>query len=137
MKRYAPHLTLITPLIFVTIFCFRVSVAQSSLSLLENRLSKIWRLDHTVQDHKLLKADQSLNDFVMILNADHSVKQGMYPEGLIGGKWSVDEKEMMLTIKDDVTSQNYKMKIASLTATELVLHDPQSSQSVFIHYRAK
>ena len=73
----------------------------------------------------------------MIINPDHTVKQGMSPDGLIEGKWSANEKTMMLLIKDNVTGQDYKMKINSVSTDELVLQDPSSNPAVFIHYRAK
>lgn len=90
-----------------------------------------------MQGDKTTKADQSLSDFVMIINPDYTVKQGMSPDGLIEGKWSVDEKTMMLMIKDNVTGQDYKMKMISVAPDELVLQDPSSNPEVFIHYRAK
>jgi len=110
--------------IALSLFTVQIIVAQSPLSVLENRLCKTWKLDRTVQGDKTSSTDQALSDFVMILNPDHTAKQGMAPDGLIGGKWSVDEKTMTLTIKDDVTNQEYKMKISSLTTDELVLQDP-------------
>ena len=119
------------------LFTVQIIVAQSPLSVLENRLCKTWKLDRAVQGDKSSGAEQALTDFVMILNPDHTAKQGMAPDGLIGGKWSVDEKTMTLTIRDDVTSQEYKMKITSLTTDELILQDPSSNPASFIHYRAK
>lgn len=123
--------------ILYSLFTIHYSHAQSPLTVLENRLCKTWKLDRTVQGDKSSAADKSLTDFVMILNTDHTAKQGMTPDGLISGKWSVDEKSMTLTIKDDVTSQEYKMKITSLTTDELVLQDPTSNPVASIHYRAK
>jgi hypothetical protein len=124
-------------IIFLSILTFHFSLAQSQLSVLENRLCKTWKLDRTVQGDKTSGAEQALSDFVMILTPDHIAKQGMTPDGLIGGKWSVDEKTMMLTIRDDVTNQEYKMKITSLTTDELVLQDTSGNPPSFIHYRAK
>src|SRR5689334_21952502 len=95
----------------LTLFNLHSAVAQSPASVLENRLSKTWKLSVTVQGDQSSGPDHSLSDFVMILNADHTARQGMSPDGLIGGKWNVDEKTMMLTIKDDVTNMEYKMKI--------------------------
>src|SRR5437870_4973365 len=120
----------------LSLLTVQIILAQSPLSVLENRLCKTWKLDRTVQGDKSSGTDQMLSDFVMMLNPDHTAKQGMTPDGLIGGKWSVDEKTMTLTIKDDVTSQEYKMKITSLTTEELVLQDPSSNPTSYIHYRA-
>ena len=124
-------------LLTLAILIFHSAFSQSQLSVLENRLCKTWKLDRTVQGDKTSGADQALSDFVMILNPDHTAKQGMTPDGLIGGKWSVDEKTMTLTIKDDVTNQEYQMKITSLTTDELVLQDTSGNPPSFIHYRAK
>jgi len=82
-------------------------------------------------------ADMALNDFVMIINSDHSVKQGMSPDGLIAGTWTINEKAMILTIKDSVTAQEYKMKIVSITADELTLVDPAGDPAAFIYYHTK
>jgi hypothetical protein len=90
-----------------------------------------------MEAEKFNAPNQVLSDFVMILNPDHTAKQGMSPDGLIGGTWSVDEKTMVLVIKDDVTRQEYKMKITSLTPDELVLQDPSGNSAALIHYRAK
>ena len=61
----------------------------------------------------------------------------MSPDGLIDGKWSVDEKTMTLVIRDNVTGQDYKMKMTSVSPDELVLQDPLSNPTVYIHYHAK
>ena len=123
--------------IALSLFTVQIIVAQSPLSVLENRLCKTWKLDRTIQGDKTSSTDKALSDFVMILNPDHTAKQGMIPDGLIGGKWTVDEKTMMLTIKDDATNQEYKMKITSLTTDELVLQDSSSNPVSYIHYHAK
>ncbi len=125
-------------LISMLLFLFAVNaIAQTSLSVLENRLSKTWNLKMIEQKGKTTKPDQGLNDFVLILKQDHSSAQGLNPDGLIPGKWSVNEKEMMLTIKDESMKQDYKMKIVSLTLTELILQDATSATPLKIYYQAK
>ncbi len=123
--------------VLLSLIVFQVSFAQTPMAVLENRLTKTWKLDRTVQNDQSQKADVSLSDFVMILNPDHTAKQGMNPDGLIAGKWSVDEKRMVLSIRDDVTAQEYKMKISALTSVELILEDTLSNPVMFIHYRSK
>lgn len=113
------------------------ATSQSSPSVLEQRLCRTWHFDRIVQGAKESVADRSLSDFVIIIQADHSVKQGMNPDGLINGEWSVNEKEMLLTIRDESTAEVYEMKIVSLSADELILQDPKASSSVMLHYRAK
>jgi hypothetical protein len=137
-----PHTNIFRLNSAVVIFLFsfvalHAAAAQSPASVLENRLARTWKLIRTVQGDKISGSEHSLSDFVMILNSDHTSKQGMSPDGLINGKWSVDEKTMTLTIKDDVTGQEYKMKITSLTTDELVLQDAQSNPTVYIHYHVK
>ena len=128
------HLTL--PIAGLLLLCIQFTKAQASLSVLENRIARTWILDRTAQNEKLLSADSAPADFVMILNADHTSKQGMSPDGLIVSTWSVNEKKMMLTIKDNVTAQEYTMKITSLTPSELVLQDPANTAAAPIHYHA-
>jgi len=118
-------------------FASRALEAQAPPTVLENRLCKTWKLDRTEQGNKVTQADNSLNDFVMIISSDHTVKQGMNPDGLINGTWTFDEKNMMLIIKDETTGEEYKMKITSVTPTELILQDTTSTPALFIHYRAK
>ena len=112
-------------------------LAQSAPSELERRLIRTWKLSSIDQGENNSQADQATNDFVLIINSDHTVKQGMNPDGLISGRWSVKEKEMMLVINDDVMNQQYKMKIVLLTNDELILQDPSNNSQLKIHYHAK
>ena len=111
--------------------------AQSTPTALENRLCKTWQLERFEQNGKNNTIDKSVNQFVIIINTDHTVRQGMYPDALITGKWTLDESTMMFTIKDDTTDQEYKMKVTSLTTDELILQDMSSNPTTLIHYRAK
>jgi len=126
-------------LLMLLFLCSAASIAsaQSALSVLENRLCKTWKIERIEQGGKITTADKSLNDFVMIINADHTVRQGMYPDAMITGKWSFDETSMMFVIKDDTTEQEYHMKVNSVTTDELILQDTSSISAVFIHYHAK
>ncbi len=128
---------LLVALLFLFVHGGGVASAQSGRSLLEQRLCRTWKFDYLTQDGKTVKADKSLADFVIIISLDHTIKQGMYPDGLIGGKWKVDEKEMILDINDETTSQQYRMKIFSVTTDELVLQDPAAASPSFLHYRAE
>jgi len=120
-----------------SLFPVRYSLSQSLPGELDRRLTKTWKLTSLEQEGKAAQPDQSQNDFVLIINSDHTVKQGMYPDGLIGGTWSVNEKEMLLTIKDETMNQQYKIKIVLLTADELILQDLTNTSALKIHYSAK
>jgi len=124
-------------LMLLFLFVTPVVKAQSPASVLENRLCKTWKLERMEQGSKVTTADKALNDFVMIINDDHTIKQGINPDGLISGKWSIDEKTMMLSIHDDTTGQEYKMKVTTVTQNELVLEDTASNPVLYIHYLAK
>jgi len=115
----------------------RHGFGQHALTLAEQRLCRTWKFDHIEQGHRVITADKSLADFVIIISADHRISQGMYPEGLINGTWTLKENEMVLQIQDETTSQQYEMKIISLTTDALILQDPQAPSSVVIHYSAE
>jgi hypothetical protein len=90
-----------------------------------------------VQGGKESLPDNALTDFVLIIQPDHTVQQGMGPDGLIASTWTLDEKNRILTVKDNQTSSLYKMKIISVTADELVLQDESASASLTIYYTVK
>jgi hypothetical protein len=115
----------------------RHGFGQQALTLSEQRLCRTWKFDHIEQENRVITADKSLSDFVIIITGDHRISQGMYPEGLIRGTWTLREKDMVLLILDETTSQQYEMKIISLTTDALILQDPQAPSSVVIHYRAE
>ena len=113
------------------------SSAALDKSILLNRLCKSWHMDKMVQGGKTTTTDDALKDFVLVINDDHTVKQGLNPDGLIKGTWSFDEKAMTFTVKDDMTGASYPMKINSISATELVLQDTSSATSIIIYYKLK
>lgn len=86
---------------------------------------------------KSLSTDQTVGDFVMMLHPDHTLEQGMYPDGLIRSTWEIDEQNRMLSIKDNQTGLVYKMKIVKLTSSELVLQDQSVDSGLTIYYTAK
>jgi hypothetical protein len=90
-----------------------------------------------VQGNKTTSPDNALSDFVLIIKPDHTVLQGMNPDGIIKGTWSLEEENRILIVKDDETSSSYKMKIISCTADELVLQDVTSEPSLTIYYKPK
>lgn len=127
--------------ILVCYFVFSVnpflSNAQPQSSVLTNRLCKSWRMEKLVQGDKEVIADNAVGDFMLIIQHDHTVQQGMYPDGLIKATWSLDEAAMVISIKDNETNILYLMKIISVTRDELVLQDPSATDGVTIYYKAK
>ena len=86
---------------------------------------------------KPLSTDQAVGDFVMILHPDHTLEQGMYPDGLIRSTWEIDEQNRILSIKDNQTGLVYKMKIVKLTVSELVLQDVAADSGLTIYYSSR
>lgn len=113
------------------------SVAQSPASVLTNRISKSWKMEKMMQGSKATSNDEAMGDFVLIIHPDHTVEQGMYPDGLIKGTWSIDEQKRILSIKDVETAIVYDMKIVSVSADELILEDQSSTGGLTIYYKAK
>ncbi|MCS6992082.1 MAG: hypothetical protein NZL95_09530 [Chitinophagales bacterium] len=94
------------------------------------------KLCGTWQVHQLSSPQQPLNDdsFVLILNADSSVRQGFLPDALINGTWTVNEKRRLLTIRDAMTGLLYTLRVVSLTDSSLVLQQ-LNPYDLTIHYR--
>ena len=126
---------LMIPLFFL-FSSFQHSFSQSS-SVVENRLCRTWTLAKIIHGEKTTQADQSLNQFVLMIDPNHTVKQGMMPDGLISGKWTFDEAAMMFIITDDLTGAKYPMKVLSITQDELVLNDTSSQPALYLHYKPK
>lgn len=112
--------------------------AQTPSSVLANRISRVWHMQKLEESGKPVNSpDHTAGDFIMSLHADQTVEQGMYPDALIKGTWSVDEKERVLTVKDNETHIVYRMKIVKLTDTELVLQDQSSATGLTIYFTSK
>ncbi|MEP7127871.1 MAG: hypothetical protein ABI729_03345, partial [Chitinophagales bacterium] len=78
-------------------------VAQSTASVLTNRISKTWRMQKLEETSKAATNDQVAGEFILALHADYTVEQGMYPDGLIKGTWSVDEQNRIVSVRDNET----------------------------------
>jgi len=94
-------------------------------------------MEKLVQGDKEVIADNAVGDFMLIIQHDYTVQQGMYPDGLIKATWSLDEPGMVISIKDNETNILYPMKVISVTRDELVLQDPSATDGVTIYYKAK
>lgn len=94
-------------------------------------------MEKMMQGSKATSNDEAMGDFVLIIHPDHTVEQGMYPDGLIKGTWSIDEQKRILSIKDVETAIVYDMKIISVSADKLVLEDQSSTGGLTIYYKAK
>ncbi|MBX7107174.1 MAG: hypothetical protein K1X61_00870 [Chitinophagales bacterium] len=111
--------------------------AQSTASVLSDRICKNWKMIRLEEVKKSLATDQAAGEFVMVLHPDHTMVQGMYPDGLIPSTWEIDEQQRMLSIKDKQTGLVYQMKIIKLTAAELVLQDQSAASGLTIYYSTK
>ncbi len=67
-----------------------------------------------MQGEKVASSESLISDFLLIIHPDHSVEQGMSPDGLITGAWLLDEQNRILTVKYNETGSLYPMKIISI-----------------------
>jgi hypothetical protein len=104
--------------------------------VLSTRLCKTWKIDKIVQGEKVALSESLISDFVLIIHPNHSVEQGMSPDGLIPGTWLLDEQNRILTVKDNETGSLYPMKIIAITPDALILQDQSAPVPLTIYYRA-
>ena len=113
------------------------SVAQVSPPVLDERISKTWKMEKLVMGNKVTAGDQGEGAFLLILHADHTIEQGLFPDGMIKGTWTVDEEKRLLSIKDTETSVVYQMKVISISAGELILQASEDPNGTTIYYKAR
>ena len=87
--------------------------------------------------NKVTAGDQGEGAFLLILHADHTIEQGLFPDGMIKGTWTVDEEKRLLSIKDTETSVVYQMKVISISAGELILQASEDPNGTTIYYKAR
>ncbi|MBK9729752.1 MAG: hypothetical protein IPO83_00400 [Chitinophagaceae bacterium] len=131
------HLIAVSLCCLLALFLPGKIVAQSTASVLTNRISKTWRMQNLEETNKPAANDQVAGEFILALHADYTVEQGMYPDGLIKGTWSVDEQNRMVSVRDNETGIIYKMKIVKLTDHELVLQEQSATSNLTIYYKEK
>ena len=83
--------------------------AQPPISPLFNRLCKSWAIEKLEDNGQAQKADDAQLDYRLVFNADSTMMQGLSPDGFIPGKWKLDEKNMVITIKDTKTNNTYRL----------------------------
>jgi len=113
------------------------SVAQVSSAVLSERISKTWKMEKLVMGNKVTAGEQGEGAFLLILHADHTIEQGLFPDGMIKGTWTVDEEKRLLSIKDTETSVVYQMKVISISAGELILQTSEDPNGTTIYYKAR
>ena len=133
-KNHPSSLILHLPLIIFLLFSVRID-AQTS-SVLEDRLCKSWGLVKIEDGTKTQNADDAQKDYRIIFNQDHTVQQGLAPDGFIPGTWTLDEAKNEVVITDKSTKVSYTMKIIKLTTDELVLQQIEDSRTLIIYYKA-
>ncbi len=131
LTRLFPTCTLL--FLLITPSCISQTLTTDVLS---TSLCRAWRIQKIVQEEKISGNESQLNDFVLIIHSDHSVQQGMSPDGLISGTWMLDEEKRIFTVKDNETGSLYPMKILSITADSLILQDQSPSEPLTIFYLA-
>lgn len=113
------------------------SVAQVSPPVLDERISKTWMMEKLVMGNKVTAGDQGEGAFLLILHPDHTIEQGLFPDGMIKGTWSIDEAKRLLSIKDTETAVVYQMKVISVSAGELILQAAEDPNGTTIYYKAR
>ena len=112
------------------------SKAQGTTDVTSARLCKSWGLVKIEDGTKTQVADEAQKEYRLVFNADHSVQQGLAPDGFIPGTWTIDEAGTTITITDKTTKTSYKMKIIKITTDELVLQQIDDTRTMIIYYKA-
>lgn len=133
-KQFCHSLTA-SAFIFFLLFSFS-SHAQGTTDVMEARLCKSWGLVKIEDGTKTQVADEAQKEYRLVFNADHTVQQGLAPDGFIPGTWTIDETGSTITITDKTTKTSYKMKIIKITTDELVLQQVDDSRTMIIYYKA-
>jgi hypothetical protein len=124
---------------FFTAVAFFICVtfsASAQNQVLINRLCKSWVL--TKVNHTGTKTiEQAPPNFKLVIHADHTLEQGMFPDGVIKSTWSINEQSMMLQITDQKTNLQYNLKVLRITGDELELQDNNNNEPVIIYYRTE
>lgn len=134
MKKFN-HLKKASAVILFLFFSFN-TMAQGSTNVMEARLCKNWGLVKIEDGTKTQVADEAQKEYRLIFNTDHTVQQGLAPDGFIPGTWTIDEAGSTITITDKTTKTSYKMKIIKITTDELVLQQVDDSRTMIIYYKA-
>ena len=112
-----------------------VTFAYSQTDLLQVRLVHSWKLIKMEENGVARPSDPTLTDYRLIFKSDFTVQQGLIPDGLINGTYTVDDANMIVTITDKQTKVDYKVKVIKITTDELILQDLSDKNSMLMYYQ--
>lgn len=115
-------------------FLFLASLAQAQNEVMLNRLCKFWSLTKIV-NQETNKTEEAPPGFKMIIRSDHTLSQGLFPDGVINSTWELNDQTMILTIIDVKTKFVSKLKVLRITPDELQLQESSSDAPVILYYR--
>lgn len=115
-------------------FLFLASLAHAQNEVMLNRLCKSWSLTKIV-NQETNKTEEATPGFKMIIRTDHTLSQGLFPDGVINSTWELNDQTMMLTIIDVKTKFVSKLKVLRITPDELQLQESSSDTPVILYYR--
>lgn len=113
-----------------------ISLAQTDSSILNERIAKSWKMDKLMQGNQVIQSGQSAGMFIIMFHRDHTMEQGLYPDGLIKSTWTADDANRIISISDLETGVVYKMKVLILSTDQLVLQDASNPGGITIYYSA-
>jgi hypothetical protein len=124
-----------TVMILTVAFLLIYSVASAQSQVVLNRLCKSWSLNKIV-NLALNTSETAPPGFKLVIRKDHTLSQGMFPDGIIESTWQLEEQTMTLIITDVKTKFVTKLKILRITTVELQIQESESDTQTVIYYTA-
>lgn len=93
-------------------------------------------MDKLMQGNQVIQSGQSAGMFMITFHHDHTMEQGLYPDGLIRSTWTADDANRIIAISDLETGVVYKMKVLVISTDQLVLQDASNPGGITIYYSA-
>ncbi len=123
-----------TVTILTVAFLFLAFYSQAQNQVVLNRLCKSWRLTKII-NQSTNTSEEAPQNFKMIIRSDHTLSQGMFPDGVIHSTWQLNEQTMVFTITDVKTKFISQLKVMRITSDELQLQESSSDMPVILYYR--
>ncbi len=126
-----------TALTIAVAFLICISLTSSAQNqVLMNRLCKSWNLIK-INNTITKSIETAPANFKLVIHSDHTLEQGMFPDGVIKSTWTMNEQSMTLNITDINTNLQYNLKVLRITGDELELQDNNNNEPAIIYYRAE
>lgn len=97
-----------------------------------------WRLQMMEVNGVKQPPEYIQSTYLIQFDTNHTLQQGIPPDGMIHAKWSWDLNQNIITITDSATSRVYHAKILQLTPHDLTLQDlDDKERSLLFYYKRK